>query len=182
MNIIKFENEIAFETKYKGYYATKSGKIISVKIKGGQGKLDLNNPREHSYKIDKDGYCEVCISVIENNVHKRIYKKVHRIIWETFCGLIPDDLTIDHIDTNKQNNNLSNLRLLTREKNTSIANKNKKSSKRYFYELYKDDKLLGIYDRNELYSLLNLTKKDFYRESKRKKNLISQGYFWTKRV
>ena len=35
----------------------------------------------------------------------------HRIIWELFHGAIPDGMTIDHIDRNKQNNLISNLRL-----------------------------------------------------------------------
>ena len=35
----------------------------------------------------------------------------HRIIWEMFNGPIPKGLTIDHIDRNKQNNLISNLRL-----------------------------------------------------------------------
>ena len=36
---------------------------------------------------------------------------VHRIIWEMHYGTIPKDLTVDHIDRNKQNNRIENLRL-----------------------------------------------------------------------
>lgn len=35
----------------------------------------------------------------------------HRIIWEMLNGPIPEGLTIDHIDRNKKNNLISNLRL-----------------------------------------------------------------------
>lgn len=180
MEYIYFENEIAKKTQYDGYYATKSGKIISIKVKGGQGKLDFDNPREHNYKIDKDGYLETCISIVENGIHKRIAKRTHRLIWETFYGNIPNDLTIDHIDNNPKNNSLDNLRLLTREENTSIANKNKKSKKRYFYYLYKNSKFIGKFDRKELFQLLGLTKKDFYRNTKRNQKLYIQGYIWIK--
>ena len=37
MEEIIFENEIAYKTKYDGYYVTKSGKVITTKVKGGQG-------------------------------------------------------------------------------------------------------------------------------------------------
>ena len=41
----------------------------------------------------------------------------HRFIWECFNGEIPKELHVNHIDHNKQNNQLSNLELLTPEKN-----------------------------------------------------------------
>lgn len=37
----------------------------------------------------------------------------HRIVWEIFNGKIPDGMYIDHLDQNKQNNKLENLRLVT---------------------------------------------------------------------
>lgn len=33
MEEIIFENEIAYKTKYDGYYVTKSGKVITTKVK-----------------------------------------------------------------------------------------------------------------------------------------------------
>ena len=59
MEEIIFENEIAYKTKYDGYYVTKSGKVITTKVKGGQGRINIFQPREHCYKVDKDGYLEV---------------------------------------------------------------------------------------------------------------------------
>ena len=40
--------------------------------------------------------------------------KVHRLVYELFVGPIPDNLTVDHIDGNRTNNELRNLRLATR--------------------------------------------------------------------
>lgn len=178
MDKIKFENEIAYKTKYVGYYVTKSGKVLSVKVKGGQGSLDYTNPREHNYKIDKDGYLEVCLSFVENGKHKRKYVRVHRLVYETIIGDIPDNLTIDHKDTNVQNNDISNLQLMTREDNTRKATKNKKSPKRYKYHLYKNEEYIGTYDRKELENLIGLKYKDFYKETTNKKQLLLQGYKW----
>ena len=161
-----FNNEIAKETKYKGYFATKSGKILTAKVKGGQGKIDYDKLREHCYKIDKDGYCEVLLS--ENNIRK--YMRVHRLVWETFNGEIIDDLTIDHIDKNVSNNCLSNLRLLTRDENTRIANQGKISPNRFLY-LYNNE----IYDRKELQNMLNFSTK-FWHTKKNKINDVDFIY------
>lgn len=37
---------------------------------------------------------------------------VHRLVYETFVGEIPEGMTIDHIDGNKLNNHITNLQLL----------------------------------------------------------------------
>lgn len=44
--------------------------------------------------------------------------KMHRLIWIMFNGDIPDGLVIDHIDRNIANNNIENLRLLTKSMNS----------------------------------------------------------------
>lgn len=181
MKQIIYNNEIALKTKYDGYYATKSGKIITVKVKGGQGTLDYSNPREHSYKIDKDGYLEVCLSLVENNKHKRVYRRVHRVIWETFNGDILNNLTIDHIDTNKQNNSIDNLRLLTRGENSRIARtgkepgiKGKKFPHRNKYKLYIKNEFIGIFDKKELIENYNITRHSIDIVPKRSTDLIKR--------
>ena len=40
---------------------------------------------------------------------KYLDKYVHRLVWETFCGKIPEELEINHKDGDKSNNKLSNL-------------------------------------------------------------------------
>lgn len=42
---------------------------------------------------------------------------IHRIIWETFKGKIPEGYEIDHINTIRNDNRLENLRLLTHKEN-----------------------------------------------------------------
>lgn len=48
--------------------------------------------------------------------------KVHRAMWETFKGEIPEGYHIDHIDTNKANNNIENLRCVTPNENNHNPN------------------------------------------------------------
>ena len=50
------------------------------------------------------------------NVRGKTYL-AHRIIWEMEIGQIPEGMWIDHIDGDKGNNCLSNLRLSTRSQN-----------------------------------------------------------------
>jgi len=44
-------------------------------------------------------------------------ERVHRIIYETFVGPIPDGYEIDHINTIKTDNRLENLRIVTHKEN-----------------------------------------------------------------
>lgn len=167
MQEILFNNEIAKPLKYCGYYATKSGKVISVKVRGKRGELDYSKPFELKYKTDKDGYLEVCLSYMLDNKQKRVYYRVHRLIWEAYNGEICDNLTIDHINNEPSDNRLENLQLLTREKNTSKARKGKetwqkgkKHSSRVIYKCYKNNKYIGNYDRKELIEKFDLSKYD----------------------
>lgn len=47
--------------------------------------------------------------------------KTHRIVWQLHHGDIPDLLVVDHIDGNKHNNKISNLRCVTKQQNTRFA-------------------------------------------------------------
>lgn len=53
---------------------------------------------------------------------------VHRVVWELAYGPIPDGMCIDHIDGDRSNNRLSNLRLVTlsvNQRNAKIPSNNK---------------------------------------------------------
>lgn len=55
----------------------------------------------------------------------RKYFRLHRLVWQTFAGCIPDTHVVDHIDNNKSNNKLNNLQLLTWSENTIKYHKQK---------------------------------------------------------
>lgn len=50
----------------------------------------------------------------------------HRIMWVLVHGDIPNGLDIDHIDGNRLNNDISNLRLVTRRQNCHNMKKHRK--------------------------------------------------------
>lgn len=55
---------------------------------------------------DSDGYIQVCCGKFNN---KRKMMKAHQIVYLTYHGHLPD-ISIDHIDRDKINNSISNLR------------------------------------------------------------------------
>lgn len=59
------------------------------------------------------GYLQVKTMV--NGITHRKY--LHVLVWEAFNGEVPVGFEIDHLDNNKTNNRLDNLRLITRKDN-----------------------------------------------------------------
>lgn len=59
--------------------------------------------------ITSNGYVQMRTKISQNYVH--------RIIWETFYGEIPEGYQIDHINTIRDDNRLENLRLVSCKEN-----------------------------------------------------------------
>ena len=123
------ENEIWRDIPgYEGYYqASNLGRVRSldrfIYHKNGHyqksvGKILICVP-------NKIGYCQVFLC--KNNEKKKHFY-VHRLVWTTFYGEIPDDMEVNHKDENKQNNSLDNLNLLSHKDNNNWGNKPKKMS------------------------------------------------------
>ena len=79
------------------------GKIVKVHYKG----IELVK--------NKVGAGYLRFDLCKNGIYD--YRYIHQLVWETFVGEIPEGMEIDHIDTDKTNNNLSNLRLVDRSGN-----------------------------------------------------------------
>lgn len=91
--------------------------------------------------------------------------KIHRIIWTAFNGVIPDNLFIDHIDRNKYNNRLSNLRLASRSDNRYNAKhqtNNKLGIKNIYYNK-RDNRFIFRLNRTDLYRNISLEKVVVYK-------------------
>ena len=74
--------------------------------------------------LRSDGYIGIFVG-------KR-YLFAHRLIWQMFKGPIPVGLFIDHIDNNRANNDILNLRLCTTQENA--FNRGKQSNNKSGYK------------------------------------------------
>lgn len=62
---------------------------------------------------NKDGY--LLVDLCKDGKRKNC--RVHRLVWETFVGKIPEGYELDHRDGDKTNNRLENLKCVTHEEN-----------------------------------------------------------------
>ena len=103
---------------YEGHYqASNFGKIRSLK----RNKLRILKPGR-----DGGGYymVQLCLNKVVKNA------SVHRLVWLTFNGPIPEDLQINHKDEVKSNNSLANLELVTPSQNNNYGTRNKRVSEK----------------------------------------------------
>lgn len=96
-----------------GYYATCDGDIYSRRHRNGSPglkeipfKLKACGKKDEPYKR---------VTIIYKGVRQCVC--VHILVWTAFNGPIDAGLTVDHIDFNGANNNITNLRLLSRADN-----------------------------------------------------------------
>ncbi len=80
---------------------------------------------------------------------KQQCKLIHRCIWETFKGTIPEGYEIDHLDSNKQNNKLVNLECVTKSENAKRGHKNRKVKNWHVLRRY--IKSINLDTKEELY-------------------------------
>lgn len=90
---------------YEGLYQVSNlGRIRSLKY--NKVKLLKTN-------INSDGYYNV--KLYKDGVTKSF--RVHRLVWETFNGDIPEGMQVNHINEIKTDNKIENLNLLTPREN-----------------------------------------------------------------
>lgn len=94
---------------YTNYEISNFGRVRSSKYR---------EPRILKPRKSKNGYLYINLS--RNGEYKSF--NIHRLVAETFMG--KSDLTVNHIDENKNNNNLSNLEFVSSKENKEKYRKN----------------------------------------------------------
>lgn len=120
--------ELAIHNIFNDFGADRDGNIYSLKNHKSTNSFIVRMLSEH---VDLFGYCVT--SVHQNGMSKSI--KAHRFTWECWNGEIPKHLEIDHIDSNKNNNSLSNLRLVDHKTNTQNRIRTKNGTKPTLMEI-----------------------------------------------
>lgn len=111
---------------YEGMYqASNLGNIKSVQrfVKQHNGGKQVK--KEHLLKPSKSkthSYYSVVLS--KNGKHKSFL--VHRLVWITFNGPIPQGLEVNHLNENTLDNNLTNLNLLSHKDNMNWGTHNER--------------------------------------------------------
>ena len=123
------ENEIWKDIpNYEGFYqASNMGRIKSLE-RFRKGKNDCLVPLKEKIlkpKITR-GYYQIVLC--KNSTQKKYY--IHRLVYETFNGAIPEGYEINHLDERPINNRLSNLNLVTHKENCNFGTRNERCSKK----------------------------------------------------
>lgn len=92
--------------KFPGYFVCSNGTILSQ-----VSQVQVGSEYTNGYF-----YVTLCLGP---QIRKRV--PVHRLVWETFVGPIDDTNVVHHLDHNRSNNSLSNLKCISREQNTREA-------------------------------------------------------------
>lgn len=132
------------------YQVSNLGRIRSLdkKVPCRGGKLRLICGKIRSLQRDSNGYLSVILC--NNNIKCRY--RVHRIVAETFIPNPENKPCVDHIDTNIENNQVSNLRWVTYTENslntltTEKMSKSKSGKNCYFFGKIFGNKIIKSID------------------------------------
>lgn len=145
------EEAIILETKYINQYKnTLVNKLNNAKI--------LEIPESIKYKIKFDNNSKTGLRWLKSNLEagslsntgyyvvriNNVLYQAHRIVWFLTNGNIPLDYFIDHIDKNRTNNSLNNLRLIT----PTLNQHNKKTSNKKGIYIKPDKSVVQCYWRD----------------------------------
>ena len=128
---------------YEGLYQVSNlGNVKSL------DRIGFNNRKLKSTTLrgcrDKDGYYRVNLYGLD---HKKKYKPIHRLVYEAFNGVIPEDLVVNHKDEIKTNNRLTNLEIITPRENSIYGTAIQRSKAKQINDPKKSKPVLQI-DKN----------------------------------
>ena len=161
---------------HKGYQASDDGRVRGkMRIVKNNGRNTVKKPAKQVVHTGDDGYQYVMLS--KKNKLTKMY--VHRAVMEAHVGECPEDMTVDHIDRNRQNNTLENLRYATKAEQTENRVLNPDRGEDSSSSILTEDQVHKIRERyeNEKISYVKLGSE--YGVSKDAIRKIIKGETWT---
>jgi hypothetical protein len=116
---------------FPNYYINLNQEIYSVK------RQEILKPYKGCM-----GYLTVCLANTEGKTNLLL----HRLMYQTFIGDLDDNLVIDHINQNKLDNNINNLRQTTRSENNLNVDRDKSYIYQYRINNFGNIDFVNIYD------------------------------------
>lgn len=99
---------------YEGLYQVSNlGRVKRLESRRGRGRGYVVPEHFIKHSVSSRGYCHV---VLCKNGQTRTFN-IHRLVAEAFIPNPDDKPQIDHIDRNKENNNVENLRWVDQSEN-----------------------------------------------------------------
>ena len=133
------------------YYISKCGKVLSTRSPSGKEKAGKEYRHLMIISTNRYGYLTVHLYINKKKVHKTI----HRLVAKTFLPDFSEKLQVDHIDGNRLNNDLSNLRMVTASDNQ----RNILSAKGYTYDKQRNTFRAHWYDYKGNYKRMGFSVK-----------------------
>ena len=100
---------------YEGFYEVdRKGNVYSLDRFDGR-----MNRRGKKLKEDLNSVNYSRVTLSKSGKTKRVF--VHRLVYESYYGEIPEGLQIHHIDEDKQNNSIKNLLAVTQRQNNHFS-------------------------------------------------------------
>lgn len=110
-------------------------------------EIDVEEGKVWSYKRNRfvgtqhpNGYWYVSLMSDDGKPHIFL---LHRVIWMSANGEIPEGLEVNHLDEDKSNNSISNLNLLTRKENNNYGTRTQRTSRQV--AAYKNGVLVMVF-------------------------------------
>jgi hypothetical protein len=116
-----------FQTMYEHLLVTQCGRVFTkdrVKHSFSRGRSPYSceiKGQELKTRKDKDGYSRFNTTI--DGKHSTLL--VHRLMASTFLGPTPSGQVVDHIDRDKTNNKVENLRYATKKTNVQNSDRHK---------------------------------------------------------
>lgn len=109
-----------------------------------------NTGKTVSLKLAKDSEGYLQVNLFNELKIGKTYR-VHRLVYETIKGSIPEGYVIDHIDGNPSNNNINNLQCISQSDNLLKAKRlGSRKPKQVYLKVSSSGAILGEYTYKDL--------------------------------